>query len=144
MHSRAALSAAPNVVSVTRRDTRRAMDQIYSRAPEGNDYPVVFTPAGPEDRGHVGRVHIRSQNGSEPRLRDVWWLRCPWCREMVEIPIGRLHVDAGRVRIQGTIVCQHCETAYRVDDGRAQRCDRSPDVEREGRADVTSDSVEAS
>ena len=95
------------------------MDRIYSRAPDGNEYPIKFAPQGPEDRGQLGHLLIRDQpNGTNgattPTLRDVWWLRCPWCREMVEVPLERLHVDAGRVRIDGTIVCGHCETVYVV------------------------------
>ena len=125
---------------MTRRNPRRVMDQIYSRAPDGDEYPIEFTPAGPEDRGHVGRVRIRAQNGVSPKLRDIWWLRCPWCREMVELPLKRLYADAGRIRIEGTIVCGHCETAYLVVDGKARRCS----VERKGRADVTSKPLGAS
>ena len=126
---------------MTRRNQRRVMDRIYSRAPDGDEYPIEFVPAGPEDRGQLGRVRIRAQqkngtNGALPALRDLWWLRCPWCREMIEIPIARLYVDAGRIRIDGTIVCDHCETAYVVDVGLARRV---PGVEGAGRSAVTSD-----
>ena len=125
---------------MTRRDHTRAMDRIYSRAPQGDEYPIEFAPVGPEDRGQIGRVRIRAQsgaqNGASPMLRDLWWLRCPWCREMIELPRERLHLDAGLVRIDGTIVCQHCETAYGVVAGLAVRVQ---DVEGAGRVDVTSE-----
>ncbi len=130
---------------MTRRNERRVMDRIYSRAPDGDDYPIEFAPTGPEDRGQLGRIRIRKQtngtNGAPPQLRDTWWLRCPWCREMIEIPIARLYVYAGRIRIEGTIVCGHCETVYLVDDGVARRV---PGVEGEGRSAVTSQPLGAS
>jgi uncharacterized protein YbaR (Trm112 family) len=107
----------------------------------GDEYPVEFVPAGPEDRGQLGRVWIRERNGSTPALRDVWWHRCPWCREMVEIPRERLYVDAGKIRIDGTIVCAHCETVYLVDDGIAHRV---RDVEGTGHSAVTSETLAAS
>lgn len=126
---------------MTRPDPRISMDRIRSRAPVGDEYPVEFVPAGPEDRGQLGRVWIRKQNGSTPALRDVWWHRCPWCREMVELPRERLYVDAGRIRIEGTIICQHCETAYSVAEGVARRL---PDVEGAGHSAVTSEAFNAS
>ena len=126
---------------MTRPNQRLAMDRIYSRAPAGDEYPVEFAPAGPTDRGHLGRVRKRIQNGATPALRDLWWLRCPWCREMVELPHSRLHVEAGRVRIDGTIVCGHCEAAYVVAGGVARRV---PDVEGAGHSAVTSDLLDAS
>lgn len=122
-------------VSLTRRNHRRAMEQIRSRAPGGDEYPIVFAPTGPEDRGQLGRVRIRTQNGSKS-VRDVWWLRCPWCREMVEFPAKRLHVDGGVVHIDGTVVCTHCETIYTIDEGRALRV---RGVEGAGPEDVTSE-----
>ncbi len=126
--------------SVTRRNQRRVMDRIYSRAPEGDEYPIEFAPIGPEDRGQLGRVRLRDQgsNGpadAPPALRDLWWLRCPWCREMIQVPIERLHVERGRIRIDGRIVCGHCETTYVVDAGRARRV---RDVEGAGPGGVTS------
>lgn len=126
---------------MTRPNQRRVMDRIYSRAPTGDEYPIEFMPAGPTDRGHVGRVLIRARNGSTPSLRDLWWLRCPWCREMVEVPRERLSVEAGKVRIDGTIVCGHCEAVYVVDAGRAKRV---PGVEGAGHSAVTSDPLGAS
>ena len=74
-------------------------------------------------------------------MHDLWWLRCPWCREMVEFPRERLHVVAGRIRIEGTIVCGHCEYIYDVDEGMARRV---RDVERPGHSAVTSESLGAS
>ncbi len=126
---------------MTRPNQRIAMDRIRSRAPGGDEHPIEFTPAGPEDRGHLGRVHIRMRNGSTPALRDVWWLRCPWCREMVELSHERLYVEAGRVRIEGAVLCAHCETVYSVADGVARRL---PDVEGAGRSAVTSEPLAAS
>ena len=121
------------------------MDRIYSRAPAGDEYPIEFAPTGPEDRGQIGRVRIRAQqngtNGKGPAVRDLWWLRCPWCREMVEIPIARLHVASGRIRIDGTVVCGHCEATYVVDAGRARRV---LDVEGAGPPAVTSEPANTS
>lgn len=121
---------------MTRRNQRVVMDRIYSRAPAGDEYPIELAPVGPEDRGQVGRVRIRIENGSMPALRDLYWLRCPWCREMIEFPPERLNVEAGLVRIDGTIVCGHCEAAYVVDAGRARRV---PDVEGAGHSTLTSE-----
>lgn len=126
---------------MTRPNQRRVMDRIYSRVPSGDEYPIEFMPAGPTDRGHVGRVLIRSRNGSTPSLRDLFWLRCPWCREMVEVPRGRLNVEAGDVRIDGTIVCGHCEAVYVVAGGRARSV---VGVEGAGRSAVTSGAFNAS
>ena len=106
---------------MTRPNQRRVMDRIYSRVPKGDEYPIEFMPAGPTDRGHVGRVLIRCSNGTTPSVRDLWWLRCPWCREMIEVPRDRLRVKAGKVEIDGRIVCEHCETVYVVAGGRARR-----------------------
>jgi uncharacterized protein YbaR (Trm112 family) len=121
------------------------MDRIYSRAPGGDEYPVEFAPTGPEDRGQFGRMRIRKQgngtNGAPPQLRDTWWHRCPWCREMIEIPHERLYVDAGRIRIDGTIICGHCEIVYLIDDGVARRL---LDVEGAGHSAVTSEALAAS
>lgn len=126
---------------MTRPNPRIALDRIRSRAPTGDEYSIEFMPAGPTDRGHIGRVLIRASNGSTPSLRDLWWLRCPWCREMVEFPRDRLNVEAGRVRIEGTIVCGHCEAVYVVDAGQAKRV---PGVEGEGHSAVTSEPLNAS
>ncbi len=117
------------------------MARIYSRAPDGDEYPIEFAPTGPEDRGQIGRVRIRAQNGTAPTLRDLWWLRCPWCREMVEIPRERLYVETGAIRIDGTIICGHCESAYVVTAGRARRV---LDIEGAGPSAVTSKPVNAS
>lgn len=126
---------------MTRRNIGRAMDQIYSRSPDGDEYPIEFAPVGPEDRGQVGRVRVRDQGtngptGPPPTLRDLWWLRCPWCREMVRLSIERLHLEAGHIRIDGTIVCDHCESVYVVDAGLARRV---RGVEGAGSGDVTSE-----
>ncbi len=126
---------------MTRPNQRIALDRIRSRAPAGDEHAIEFAPAGPEDRGQLGRVRIRDRNGSTPALRDVWWLRCPWCREMVELPRQRLNVEACKVRIDGTIVCGHCEAAYVVADGRARRV---PGVEGAGHSAVTSEPLSAS
>ncbi len=105
---------------MTSRNVGLSMERIYSRAPNGDEYSIELMPVGPEDRGQIGRVRIRAQNGST-EMRDLWWLRCPWCRELVEISLERLNVDAGVVRIDGTIICPHCEAVYEVNAGRARR-----------------------
>ena len=126
---------------MTRRNQRLAMERIYSRAPEGDEYPIEFAPAGPEDRGQIGRVRLRVQNGSGPQLHDLWWLRCPWCREMIELPRERINVEGGFLRIDGTVHCSHCESAYEIAAGVARRI---PDVEGAGQVGVTSKPIGAS
>ena len=123
---------------MTRPDPRLAMDRIRSRPPPGDDYPVELAPAGPEDRGQVGRVRIRTENGAGPQLRDVWWLRCPWCREMIELAAERIFMDAGVLRVIDPVMCLHCEAIYTIGAGRARR------LECAGRPGVTSDPTTAS
>lgn len=115
------------------------MGRIYSRLP-GNECPVEFASVGPEDRGQIGRIRIRSTNGNgQPAVSDVWWQRCPWCRELVEIDVARLHVVAGLIRIDDPVVCSHCEILYTVDAGVATKLD----VEGAGHPAVTSKAFNA-
>ncbi|MHC4715619.1 MAG: hypothetical protein ACYS5V_01500 [Planctomycetota bacterium] len=106
---------------MTRRRVEGSMERIYSKAP-GDECVIEFASTAPEDRGQVGRVRIRSTNGSgAPAMSDVWWLRCPWCRELIEFAAARLHVEGGQIRIDGPVVCVKCESAYTVVAGVATK-----------------------
>lgn len=79
--------------------------------------PVGIIEGAPEGRGQIGWVTRRNGSGVE----QVWWMRCPWCREMIVIDPGRINMRAGRFEISRRVTCRHCETAFKVKGGEARK-----------------------
>lgn len=88
----------------------------------GADCEVAIVFSAPEQRGDLGRVLMRV--GDNGNRKVVWWLRCPWCREILDVPAASVNMKAGRLSIAGTISCQTCENDYRIADGCAKKLAR--------------------
>lgn len=120
---------------MSRRDPRKSLSR--PQAVPSNVCPVGMVPGAPEARGQIGWVMRRNGRGVE----KVWWLRCPWCREMVQLDPRRLFMVAGEFRIRGAVKCAHCETAFNVDKGEARRKATAHRTEGRGHASSEGTSV---
>ncbi len=88
----------------------------------GPESVITMVYAAPEQRGDLGHVLMRV--GDNGNRKEVWWLRCPWCREILDVPAASVNMKAGRLSIDGTISCQTCENAYQIADGCAKKLAR--------------------
>ena len=106
---------------MTKRRTDRLMDRSHSARPKGETCLVGIVAQGPEDRGQVGRMQIRdpvTPQNLYPSVRNAWLLRCPWCRELIEIAPERVFVVAGEVEIhEGPVDCPNCSQGTRIESG---------------------------
>ena len=100
---------------MTRRKTS-TMEHSQSGRPKDGRCAVGIVAQGPEDRGDLGRIQMRDPETS--RLRYAWVLRCPWCRELIEIASERIFVSAGEPTIKGGAVdCPNCSQGTVIRSG---------------------------
>ncbi len=79
---------------------------------------ILMAGYGPEDRGELGRLRVRGPTG----VRWVWQLRCPWCRDLIEIEAERVFMLRGKITIRGGPVrCSQCEAETDIDEGVGRR-----------------------
>lgn len=96
---------------------KRGMAEIRSAVPAG-DAEICMAGYGPEDRGELGRLRVRGPMG----VRWVWQLRCPWCRDLIEIAAERVYMLRGKITIRGGPVrCNQCETGTDIAAGVGRR-----------------------
>lgn len=85
--------------------------------PEGT-CAVTLGLRAPEQRGELGLILLADGNGGR---RRSWQLRCPWCRELVELEEARIGMQAGKLAISGPVTCGRCSARFTVADGVARR-----------------------
>ncbi len=99
--------------------TRKRQDLLLHKpsAIPGPECDIHMQAGAPEGRGDIGRVLQRT--GDNGNLRELWWLRCPWCRELLELDAAQLHMEAGLLRYGATIHCDTCTSDYEITAGEA-------------------------
>lgn len=98
--------------------TKPKLQRVLNRTRvPGTRCPIEFAASAPGERGELGRVRLREDVG----IRMVWWLRCPWCREFLEIPDTALFVEGGIITVAEAQACAKCGTGFTIADGIATR-----------------------